>query len=57
LAAYRARDWNKADGQFAKCLAVTPDDGPSLAFRERIALLRDAILPANWDGVWHATSK
>jgi adenylate cyclase len=57
LAAYRARDLDKADGQFVKCLAVMPDDGPSLAFRERIALLRDAILPANWDGVWHATSK
>jgi adenylate cyclase len=57
LVAYRARDWDKADGQFAKCLDVMPDDGPSLAFRERIFRLRDAILPADWDGVWHATSK
>jgi hypothetical protein len=40
-----------------ECLAVMPDDGPSLAIRERIARLRDAILPANWDGVSHATSK
>jgi adenylate cyclase len=57
LAAYRARDWDRAEGLFAKCLAVMPDDGPSLAFGDRISLLRDAILSPDWDGVWHATSK
>jgi len=57
LAAYRARDWDRADGRFADCLAVLPDDGPSAAFRERIPQLREAVLPSDWDGVWHATSK
>jgi adenylate cyclase len=57
LTAYRERDWDRAEQQFAKCLDVVPNDQPALVFHERVALLRKETLPANWDGVWHLSEK
>lgn len=56
LAAYRAADWPRADGLFAKCLALDPEDGPSKAFAKRVADLA-ANPPKGWDGVWKAATK
>ena len=50
LVAYRQREWDKAEGQFEKCLRAAPDDGPSHLFLERIALFRSAPPQADWDG-------
>jgi adenylate cyclase len=57
LMAYRDRAWDRAEQQFAKCLDVVPDDQPALVFHKRIALLRQEILPVDWDGVWHLSDK
>jgi adenylate cyclase len=57
LAAYRARDWDQADAQFARCVAAVAGDGPATVFRERVASLRREPPPADWDGVWHLKSK
>jgi adenylate cyclase len=57
LAAYRARDWDRAEQCFARCLVVMPTDGPATVFRRRVELLRDKMLPADWDGVWKLTEK
>ena len=57
VAAYRARDWDRSEQYFARCLAVVPTDGPAAVFRRRIEFLRDKKLPADWDGVWHLTDK
>jgi hypothetical protein len=55
LAAYRARDWDQSEPQFAQCLAVVPTDGPAAVFRHRFELLRGKTLPPDWDGVWQLT--
>jgi len=57
LVAYRQREWDKAEGQFEKCLRAAPDDGPSHLFLERIALFRSAPPQADWDGVWRHSEK
>jgi adenylate cyclase len=57
LAAYRARDWDRSEQWFARCLAVTPTDGPATVFHRRVELLRGKTLPADWDGVWQLTDK
>jgi adenylate cyclase len=57
LIAYRDRAWDRAEQEFAQCLAVVPGDKPATVFRERIALLRLEALPVDWDGVWHLSEK
>jgi adenylate cyclase len=57
LAAYRARDWEGADAEFARGLESVPEDGPCAAFRARIVTLRHAPPPADWDGVWRLVTK
>lgn len=57
LAAYRERDWDKAEAFFQKTLGVLPGDKPSMVFLERIQNLRTANLPDDWDGVYVMTKK
>lgn len=57
LAAYRARDWDRATRNFSECLSVVPTDGPAIIFSKRIATLREQSFPASWDGVWHLAEK
>jgi len=57
LAAYRARDWERSEQYFARCLAVTPNDGPAAVFHRRVEFMRGQALPADWDGIWQLTEK
>ena len=51
LAAYMARDWDKAEARFQKTLGVIPGDGPSTVFLNRVKNMRETELPEDWDGV------
>lgn len=57
LAAYRIQDWNEAQTHFESCRVANMEDGPTQLFLERIALLRKAPPPADWDGIWHLSEK
>jgi adenylate cyclase len=57
LAAYRERDWDDAERKFQECLKLTPEDGPSRLFEQRVVFLRANPPAADWQGVWHATEK
>jgi class 3 adenylate cyclase len=57
LAAYRARRWDEALAAFAAALEAVPGDGPSIAFMARIAELKSAPPPENWDGSWRMEHK
>lgn len=66
LAAYRYRDWERADTLLARCRTMTPAPGePAWAdldalyrlYGARIALYRVAPPDADWAGVHHADSK
>jgi adenylate cyclase len=57
LAAYRIQDWKEAQTHFESCLVANMEDGPTQLFLERIALLRKAPPPADWDGIWHLSEK
>jgi adenylate cyclase len=57
LERYRAQDWDGAEEILRELLAAQPDDGPAKALMARIASLRSAKLPADWDGVYEAISK
>lgn len=60
LAAYRGQDWETAEALIAECRDLSKDlSCYSLyqTYEERIAEFRDSPLPADWDGVYIATSK
>ena len=57
LDAYRARDWMKAGGLFARALVEMPGDGPSGLYLGRCRAYATAPPPDNWDGVWTMTEK
>ena len=57
LAAYRIQDWKEAQTHFESCLVANMEDGPTQLFLERIALLRKAPPPADWNGIWHLSEK
>ncbi|MGZ3236126.1 MAG: adenylate/guanylate cyclase domain-containing protein, partial [Burkholderiaceae bacterium] len=57
LGLYRARKWEEARAAFDECLKIKPDDGASLLFIERIAVLKEKELTEQWDGVWKLTEK
>jgi class 3 adenylate cyclase len=57
LAAYRGRDWDRAEAEFRRCRQIAPEDGPAAVYLERIAGLRATPPPDDWDGAWRATSK
>jgi adenylate cyclase len=57
VAAYRARDWDRAHRSFDEVLKLYPTDGPSAVYCQRCTLL-SATPPADgWDGVWNLTEK
>jgi adenylate cyclase len=57
LEAYRARNWTAAEKAFEGALELYPNDGPSLVYRERCALMAANPPPSDWDGVWNLTQK
>jgi adenylate cyclase len=58
LAAYRRKDWGNAKQAIATCRGLAPDLGDLYAlFEKRIADYLDEPPPAEWDGVYVATSK
>lgn len=57
LNAYRKRDWDRAQADFAACLAIAPTDGPSQLFLARLQHLREHPPADDWDGVWSLTEK
>lgn len=50
LAAYRAQDWSAAERHFQT--AKTAGDPVASVYVERVAALRQATTPTDWDGVW-----
>ncbi|MCP4620122.1 MAG: HAMP domain-containing protein [Bradyrhizobium sp.] len=57
LAAFRCQDWDLAQTRFEQCLEVVPQDGPALAFLDRVKRLRHEPPGADWDGIWRHTEK
>src|SRR5215472_5277769 len=57
LAAYRRQEWGEAEAHFEGCLRIAVEDGPARLFLERVALLRAAPPPADWDGIWRLSEK
>ncbi|HYD56497.1 MAG TPA: adenylate/guanylate cyclase domain-containing protein, partial [Burkholderiales bacterium] len=56
LAAYRASQWDAAEAGFKASLELSPDDGPSKTFIERLSKLRSGV-PGSWEGVWNLSEK
>jgi adenylate cyclase len=57
IATYRNRDWDDAHAQFEHCLRLAPDDGPAQLYLKRVAALRCAPPPADWNGIWRYEEK
>ena len=51
LAAYRARDWERAASQLADLRRLNPGCGLYPRYAERVTAFRQAPPPAGWDGV------
>ena len=51
LAAYRARDWDRADAEFGQLRRLAPQSGLYELYVERCAEMRAAPPPEGWDGV------
>jgi len=50
--AYLARDWDLAEKKFSECIKISPDDGPTALYMERIADYKAEPPEAAWDGVY-----
>lgn len=57
LAAYRSQEWDQAEAALRDCLELSPDDGPSRVFIERLQQLRLQPPGEEWNGVWRLKSK
>jgi adenylate cyclase len=57
LAAYRARNWDRARRAFKEALEAVPLDGPSAALAKRVDSLQANPPAADWDGSWHLDHK
>ena len=57
LEAYRRQDWDGAERRLQDCLRLRPDDGPSRAMLERIAVFRAVAPASDWNGIWRLTEK
>ncbi len=57
LAHYQARDFARAETEFAALLERFPDDGPCRTYLERCAQYRSDPPGAGWDGVYTLTGK
>lgn len=52
LASYRRRDWDGALELFGQCLALSPQDRPSLLMQQRCRVYRDKPPRPDWDGTF-----
>lgn len=52
LAAYRSRDWDRALELFGQCLALSPQDRPSLLMQVRCRGYREKPPRSDWDGTF-----
>jgi adenylate cyclase len=59
LADYRAKRWDQAEAAIVRCRSLAGDDLSGLydLYAERIAEFRQSPPPADWDGVYVATTK
>jgi class 3 adenylate cyclase len=57
LGHYRGRQWDAAAEAFEHILALSPRDGASRTFLERIETLRAEPPDPGWDGVWRLKTK
>ena len=57
LAAYRSQTWDRAEAALQGCLELSPNDGPSMVFIERIQQLRLQPPGEDWNGVWRLKAK
>jgi class 3 adenylate cyclase len=57
LAAYRARQWEKAYAAFTAVLEAVPTDGPAMTLLRRIDDLRQHPPGDDWDSAWRLESK
>jgi class 3 adenylate cyclase len=57
LAAYRARQWEKARIAFTAVLEAVPTDGPAMALLRRIESLQHHPPGDDWDGAWRLENK
>lgn len=57
LDAYRVRSWGDASALFEQCLALSPDDGPSLVMAERCRIYQAKPSPTEWDGAFEHLTK
>ncbi len=55
--AYRARSWGDASALFEQCLALCPEDGPSLVMAERCRIYHAEPSPTEWDGAFEHLTK
>jgi adenylate cyclase len=57
LAAYRSRNWDKAQRAFTAAIAAVPGDGPSRTLLQRVERLEKDPPAADWDGSYHLDQK
>jgi hypothetical protein len=57
LACYRRRQWDASRRAFEAALAIVPNDGPSVAFINRLNKLTLDPPGENWDGSWRLEQK
>lgn len=57
LAAFRAREWDRAVAAFEAALRAVPGDGPSRTMLERTHAFQVEPPPPDWDGVFAALTK
>jgi adenylate cyclase len=51
IAAYRGRRWDRAEQLFRQALEVSPGDGPTRLYLERLGRFRENPPPPDWRGV------
>ena len=56
LEAYRSQEWDRSEAALHGCLELSPEDGPSRLFLQRVRQLRTQPSDKQWDGVWRLTS-
>ncbi len=56
LASYRAAKWDEAEAGFRKCLELSPNDGPSRSFLDRLPGMRVKPPRPDWAGAWDLTA-
>ncbi len=57
LAAFRLGDFTTAEAAMGETISLRGADGPSSFYLERIAILRETALPADWGGIVELNTK